>query len=184
MILIILDCLPLFVPPTGWTLFICFMNFLSSPALLRIAKIPFCYLSFASSFPGFQGPVTIVQNLQENWSASSSGWDNIILTFLTTASSASIVQTVPWSLPNLTKNYSVIFCCFWIVSDSLALLVLVLVSIAWWLLLVGGWSCCCYVTNFRRRAIFVISVNSNVKFAILKWAFLICLILVLLLSTT
>ena len=54
MILIILDCLPLFVPPTGWTLFICFMNFLSSPVLLTIAKIPFCYLSFASSFPGFQ----------------------------------------------------------------------------------------------------------------------------------
>ena len=43
-----------------------FHEFLVEPALLRIAKIPFCYLSFASSFPGFQGPVTIVQNLQEN----------------------------------------------------------------------------------------------------------------------
>ena len=136
--LIILDGLSFFMLPTGWTLSMCFMNSPSSSlASLVIAKMALLLSSsFISSFLGFWRPVTIMHNLQEYWSASSSCWDNIVLTFLTTASSPSIAETVASSLPNLSKNSSMIFCCFWIMFNSFASLVCCYISMVdgcfWW----------------------------------------------------
>ena len=81
-ILIILDCLPFFAAPTGWTLSMCFMNYSSSSqASLAIAEITILLSSlFVSPFPSFRRPVTIMHNLREYWSASSSCWVNIVLT--------------------------------------------------------------------------------------------------------
>ena len=53
-----------------------------------------------------------MHDLQEYWSTSSSCSDNILLTFLATASSPFIAETVPLSLPSLSRSSSIIFCCF------------------------------------------------------------------------
>ena len=114
--LIILDYLPFFMSPTGWTLSTSFVNFSSSSlASLVIGEIALLLSSsFVWSFLGFQRTVTIMYDLQDYWSALFSCWDNMVLTFLTTASSSSIAETVRSSLSSLSKSSSMIFCCFWI----------------------------------------------------------------------
>ena len=136
--LIILDSLPFFMSPTGWTMPTCFMNSsLSNPASLAIAEITLLLsYSFVSSFPGFWRPITIMHDLWEYWSASSSCWDNNAFMFITTASSPSIAETVPLSVPSLSKSSSMIFCYFWIKFDCLTSLVCCCISLVhgcfWW----------------------------------------------------
>ena len=83
--------------------------------------------SFVSSFLGFWRPVTIMHDLQEYESASSSRHKRRVFTFHTTASSPSIIETVPSKQPTLSISSSIIFCCFLIISLDL---------LVWW------FSCC------------------------------------------
>ena len=110
----------------------------SSPASLVITQITLLLSSSCvSSFPGFRRPVAIMHDLREYWSASSSCWDNMVLTFLATASSPSIAETVRSSLSSLSKSSSMKFCCFWIKFDYLASLACCCISLVdgcffWW----------------------------------------------------
>ena len=85
--LIILRCLPFFMPSIGWTLPHA-LRILFYPAQLHLWLPRITLLPFVSFFLGFQRPATIMHNLPKYWSASSSywEWDNIILMILTTAS--------------------------------------------------------------------------------------------------
>lgn len=69
--LIIFDCLPFFVPRSGWALSTCLKNSpLSIPASLAIVEITLLLSSsVVSSFPGFQNRL---HDLREYWLVSSS----------------------------------------------------------------------------------------------------------------
>ena len=83
--------------------------------------------SFVSSFLGFWRPVTIMHDLREYESSSSSWRERKVFTFRTIARSPSIAETVTSKRPNLCISFSIIFCCFLIISLDLLI---------WW------FSCC------------------------------------------